>query len=34
MNDRLLIRVAAMRRAIDIPKDHEGEISFDWSVYL
>jgi len=25
MNDRLLILVAAMRRASDIPQDHEGE---------
>jgi hypothetical protein len=33
MNDRLLIRVEAMGRASDIPRDHEG-MSGDWSVYL
>jgi hypothetical protein len=33
MNDRLLLRFAAMRLASDIPQDHKG-ISGDWSVYL
>jgi hypothetical protein len=33
MNDRLLIRVAAIRRASDMPQDHKG-MSGDWSVYL
>jgi hypothetical protein len=33
MNDHLLIRVAAMRRASDIPQDYE-RMSGDWSVYL
>jgi hypothetical protein len=36
MNERLLIRVAAMRRAGEIGRDHAGESMpeyYNWSVY-